>query len=94
MAKITRINVYIIDQAYGGPAEGGWYYETGEPFMSLRVDMAPDISDVNDVAQALRTMYPDRGYRYSVTPKGQDYLVLVEDHPISSAWPQHRPHYE
>jgi len=24
------VNVYIVDRAYGGPEEGGWYYDTGE----------------------------------------------------------------
>ena len=30
----TYVNVYAITRHYGGPEEGGWWYNTGEPIES------------------------------------------------------------
>jgi hypothetical protein len=32
------VNVYEIYNLYGGPEEGGWWYEHGEPIESVRCD--------------------------------------------------------
>jgi hypothetical protein len=31
------LNTYLVHQAYGGPEEGGWWYECGEPVNSFLV---------------------------------------------------------
>jgi hypothetical protein len=31
------LNAYRVSQAYGGPEEGGWYYDIGEPFASIPI---------------------------------------------------------
>lgn len=36
MAMIVKYaNAYLTDRLYGGPEEGGWWYDCGEPVMSL-----------------------------------------------------------
>lgn len=35
MAKVLYANAYHTDRLYGGPEEGGWYYDVGSPVMSL-----------------------------------------------------------
>ena len=32
---VKYANAYWTDRLYGGPEEGGWWYDTGEPIMSL-----------------------------------------------------------
>jgi len=32
---VKYANAYLTDRLYGGPEEGGWYYDVGEPIMSL-----------------------------------------------------------
>lgn len=32
---VKYANAYLTDRLYGGPEEGGWYYDVGEPVMSL-----------------------------------------------------------
>ena len=32
------VNVYNVYQAYGGPEEGGWYYDIGEPLASIPIN--------------------------------------------------------
>lgn len=31
------VNVYLVDRAYGGPEEGGWWYDTGTAVRSTQV---------------------------------------------------------
>jgi hypothetical protein len=31
------VNVHCVSQQYGGPEEGGWYYDVGEPIASIPV---------------------------------------------------------
>lgn len=31
------LNVYLANRAYGGPEEGGWWYDVGEPLASRRL---------------------------------------------------------
>lgn len=32
---VLYVNAYAVHQHYGGPAEGGWYYNSGEPIASV-----------------------------------------------------------
>ena len=32
------VNVYHVSQLYGGPEEGGWYYDAGEPIASIPIE--------------------------------------------------------
>jgi len=33
------VNVYSVAQAYGGPEEGGWWFDTGVPVASIPVEL-------------------------------------------------------
>jgi len=33
------VNAYLTDRRYGGPEEGGWWYDTGEPLASVPFDV-------------------------------------------------------
>lgn len=33
------VNIYAVSRAYGGPEEGGWWFDTGEPVGSIPVEM-------------------------------------------------------
>ena len=37
MAKIVYINAYSVARCYGGPEEGGWYYDAGTPLASVPI---------------------------------------------------------
>jgi hypothetical protein len=47
MHTIKYANAYLTDRLYGGPEEGGWYYDAGEPVMSLPF-VCYDESDVDE----------------------------------------------
>lgn len=85
----TFVNVYEIDRRCGGPEEGGWWYDTGEPVKSI---ICTTHEEAEEVREMLRTEYVRSGKRYSVLG-GEDYDVFIEPHP-AKAWPEGRPRYE
>lgn len=40
-------NIYEIGRAYGGPEEGGWYYDYGKPIESVPLKSHPFVLDAN-----------------------------------------------
>lgn len=91
-AGTTYVNVYAVGREYGGPEEGGWYYDSGELELSL---CAPSEAVADMWAALLHAEYQDHGNRYSVLyyRNPQDYIVDVSDIPGES-YPKNRPHYE
>jgi hypothetical protein len=83
------VNVYEVSRHYGGPEEGGWWYDAGEPIASIPCDTQ---AEADKVKQAYRDRYPGTTNRYSVLG-GTDYVVTIEDE-FATAWPTERPHYE
>lgn len=86
------VNVYEIDRIYGGPEEGGWYYDAGTVVVSRQVPEA----EAEAVKAELETEYPKgtgRNASYSVLYCGGDYRVYIEDEP-GQDYPQVTPHYE
>jgi hypothetical protein len=89
------INIYTLDRHYGGPEEGGWYYDSGEPVASLEVPEDADDEAVDAAVEALRAVWLYKGRVGSVLyPRdGYDFGVEVDDKP-ARAFPEERPHYE
>ncbi len=83
------VNVYDYSRAYGGPEEGGWWVDTGEPIES-------HVFNLERNAEAklahLREEYPSTGRASSVNG-GDDYIVRIEPHK-GRAFPKEWPHYE
>jgi hypothetical protein len=84
-------NVYIVRRLYGGPAEGGWYYDAGWPVESIRFDFK---EEADEAAKSQRDKYSNEGRKpiWSVASSGE-YRVIVEDH-FAEPWPQSKPTYE
>jgi len=99
--KFSYINVYLADRAYGGPEEGGWYYDYGIPVESRRV-LSPAEGEVNPYSEYQEELefMESRYYRlnqnrpevHSVLSEGR-YVVTIEDE-FARAYPYKCPHYE
>lgn len=80
---VLFVNVYDTYREYGGPEEGGWYYDvghpTGESYVRRRMDSALDL------ARKIRAKLKADG--------AEDVSVRVEQHKPRK-FPQGRPHYE
>lgn len=83
------VNVYDITRVYGGPEEGGWWYDAGEPIESHAF---ASLDDAYALYDELRATYPVTGARYSVLG-GDDFDVRIEDEP-AEAFPGYIPRYE
>lgn len=85
------VNVYEEDRGYGGPEEGGWYYDISEPVHSEVCDTR---FDAEATAERLREEYPEQGDRpvSSVLYNGGAYTIRIENHP-PVAQPETVPHY-
>ena len=87
------INVYMIDQAYGGPEEGDWWYTCGRPVESRLADNEAEAEDI----LAERRAYWDghnegRPEIYSVISEGR-FSVRRESR-YARQFPKTIPHYE
>lgn len=83
------VNVYEVGQSYGGPEEGGWWYDTGSPVTSVKCET---YTEAKRLADELREKYPQTGRSSSVLG-GDDYRVCIESG-YARPYPDHRPHYE
>lgn len=91
----TFVNVYIRDRAYGGPEEGGWWYDTCYP-------IEEDCQQYRTKQRAL-TAYEEMKKKYDEENEGRPpissvisrgiYEVRLEAYP-AEGWPKSRPHYE
>ena len=84
------INVYEVTRHYGGPEEGGWYYNVGTPKDSV---FTSDPHSIPRIRKWFIEKYGDEAHGdiYSVNG-GLEIQVIVEDHP-SRRWPDRRPVY-
>ncbi|MEO1615296.1 MAG: hypothetical protein AAFV88_05570 [Planctomycetota bacterium] len=95
-------NLYLHDRAYGGPEEGGWWYDTYSPITDAWYDVEPPKHghfETEELAEAaletLRAWCDDQNSRRrgpsSVASEGH-FVVCLEAWP-AQAEPTHRPHY-
>lgn len=87
-----HVNVYLVDQAYGGPEEGGWWYTYGEPRLSVLA--LPEEAEYVAYCHEIDPNFSNNGRRpiSSVLSQGE-YRVRVENH-VAEHWPKQTPHYE
>lgn len=88
-AAIKFVAAYSVDRAYGGPEEGGWYFDTG----SLKAVRVCRAEEVEAMVEELRVEFPRTGRRNSVL-SGPDFDVTVHDTYPVEEYPVVRPHYE
>jgi hypothetical protein len=98
MAFTTAI--FLIDRAYGGPEEGGWYYDTGEPSDEHANHTRGFDNQIDACAYAreldsfIFTSGMNKGRREisSVLSTGRYAAIVQEGQPKS--YPDERPYYE
>lgn len=87
------LNVYLYDRAYGGPEEGGWWYNTFEPVAdrSKLVSEAEGPAALEALQAELAAENKGRRHPSSVLSEGH-YTARLEAWPAQHE-PAHRPHY-
>jgi hypothetical protein len=92
-APIIYVNAYEVSRHFGGPEEGGWYYDVGEPMASIPCMTEDEVERASiQIYENLGPTYQGRRTRFSVI--GEENLkVVFESHP-AEPWPKETPHYE
>ena len=87
------VNCYMIDQAYGGPEEGGGWYTVGRPVESRLAENDVEAGDILAERRAFWDGHNEgRPELYSVISEGR-YMVCLESH-LARHFPEVKPHYE
>lgn len=86
--EIIEIGYYETGSNYGGPEEGGWWYETGERVEFLRIPYSEAALEAAK-AHLIATFGPERSRTSRM--HGIQYKY-GRDIPVS--WPARQPHYE
>lgn len=96
---VYSVAVYHVERCYGGPEEGGWYYDRGEPSIEFALHLRMFVRVKAAVAYAAQLdaticAEANKGARplSSVLSTGR-YRASVQDG-YPAAFPQSRPHYE
>jgi len=92
--RLSFVNVYLVDQAFGGPEEGGWWYSVGHPERSTP---CIDMDELDEAKRSAREFCKEengerRSDISSVISEGR-YEFMVERAP-GNPWPLEKPHYE
>lgn len=93
---------YLIDRAYGGPEEGGWYYDCGElaigpglPLPQFTFDFEYAKFLAQEMEDSLNVLNAGRPEVSSVLSEGRYAARICEgDKGVPQGWPSVRPHYE
>lgn len=95
------VHKYQIRLEYGGPEEGGWWYEKGWPAKGWR---SPSFTNEEEAYETCRRFNAGEKVRvkeeedYEVTSvlayRSRHYTYTVSDSPVMEEYPQSRPHYE
>ena len=89
----VQISVYAVDRHYGGPEEGGWYYDV---YRFTGVSERVSIAEIEVAKARLAAMYQDEQPRYpisSVLSDGPEYRVEVEESAGELETPPGKPPY-
>lgn len=94
-------NIYLWDRAYGGPEEGGWFYDVYSPLDGDWMEEPPKHGLFASEAEAVAAVEAiegwcsrensERRHPSSVLSEGH-FIVLLEAFPPAFK-PEHRPHY-
>ena len=92
------VNLYLVDRAFGGREEGGWWYDCGHPVL-------------HPLNRVFETYEEARRYQYeclviqdqlneglpsidSVLSQGQYRVYVGEENELPAPFPAVKPHYE
>jgi hypothetical protein len=85
------VGVYSVGRSYGGPEEGGWWYDTGELVQQTAVN---SYDEAEEVRQRLYDgEFPDTGKSSSVLG-GDDFRIAIGIEPHAKSFPDTKPRYE
>lgn len=91
---VRYVNAYRVTLGYGGPEEGGWWYDLGEPLASIPVRTPEQEAQARAlIASTIAPDFDGTPDKSSVMPNAASLTVCTEDE-IAAEYPTERPFYE
>ena len=91
---ITRyINLYQMNQVYGGPEEGGWWYPAGVPIASIPVEAVCKETLAGKLEYKMIQEQKEAALEYLSRFETDETRVYFEQ-TFAQPFPKKRPHYE
>lgn len=89
------IAFYELDRRYGGPEEGGWWYNTGQLVRIFRTVKSEERARLlANRANHILDLVQKRKDIYSMAYSGGRYCAEVYQDKCPEYWPERRPFYE
>lgn len=85
------INVYSTTRHYGGPEEGGWWYNWNTCLLTIPVNKLTD-KQKKKMIKLLNKIYESSGNIYSVN--GGEEIYIIEEDKIAESETTETPYYE
>jgi hypothetical protein len=92
------VNLYLIDRAFGGREEGGWWYDCGQPVLHPLNRVFETLEEAQhhqhfclDVQDQLNEGLPSIN---SVLSQGQYRFYVGDEGELPAPFPAVKPHYE
>ena len=94
------VGTYLVDLAYGGPEEGGWWYQCGQliidgdiPLPYYSTDKEDALSHKNKMIKELEEFNKGRRPISSVLSEGKYEAIIFEER-LPEGFPEKIPYYE
>jgi len=84
------VNAYSVASAFGGPEEGGWWYNEGEPIASIPIHTK---KQEGEAKKLLREILPEKIGEPRTTMGGVDIDIVVQER-FAEPYPKRKPRYE
>lgn len=84
---VLHVSAYAVTQRYGGPEEGGWYYDAGAYLGGAAVPVNGDAAAIRAAMDTLRASVADMA-------EDADRLSIDLDDEPGASYPTERPFYE
>ena len=96
------VHKFEVQQSYGGPEEGGWWYKTGvptdpgTPVFSTNIEEAAYAAcrELNRKEQERRERENEYGYTSVLSYRDTFYEYDISEDKVAEPFPKERPHYE
>jgi hypothetical protein len=96
MSKTYLVGFYEVDRVYGGPEEGGWYYDSGKLIRVFFVTKSRKEASKKAVKanSLLNVLQRNKTEVSSVLYRGGRHEALIFTNLAPSYFPEEIPHYE
>jgi hypothetical protein len=87
------INAYYVTKQYGGPEEGGWWYNHGEPLATIEIPTGASKESIEVIKGFLKVFYENLHNPPSSNVNGYEVEIVIQDKKARK-YPWTRPRYE